>query len=347
MSDESPLAESLFLLLRRADEILERPDWFFCEPPEAYISVMFFGGGHIPLGVLLGLWRAGHLTVACPACRGPLLVYGLGGSPLSGRHAYSGVCRDCGQKHYKGARDAPFDGQDFNDFRFPLVEAMEARPNRAEIEPGERPRFSWKHGLAGARTPDRVVRPAVEPVPFAPLIDILRGGPGAVTVRDAEDRPCFRVDWQTRTLRAIDRSPDATPDIASSPDRDNPGTGAKAFLFTQEGRHLRNSAGAIPYDWDSRNLRGPDGRVLHELTRKPWGAIPKRDRTPTIRAIAPLAIGPTPKYHTWVQEWDGDPVARLDDNAILDRAGETLYRFDHPIPTAFAVLLATGLARRP
>ena len=50
--DLSLLAENLRLLLERSGEVLQRPEYFFCEPSFAHASILYFYEGPIPLGVL-------------------------------------------------------------------------------------------------------------------------------------------------------------------------------------------------------------------------------------------------------------------------------------------------------
>ena len=109
------LDANIRFIWQRAEEILARPELYFCTPPNAGMSIMLIDGGPVCLGVLLELWRAGALVLVCPTCRGRLLVYFVGGSPLSGNHAFSGVCLDCGAYDHFGPKHlGKRDG--YNDF---------------------------------------------------------------------------------------------------------------------------------------------------------------------------------------------------------------------------------------
>ncbi|MFH1021765.1 MAG: hypothetical protein V1809_00075 [Planctomycetota bacterium] len=89
--------ENLPLILSRQEEILVRPDYFYCTFGSAWLSIAFVGpGGPIPLGGLLLLWQWGRLIEKCPSCGGRIHITGAGGSPLSGSHNCHGVCAGCG-----------------------------------------------------------------------------------------------------------------------------------------------------------------------------------------------------------------------------------------------------------
>lgn len=122
------LAENLGLLQARAEEIISRPECFFCQLVIAYVSLpMISGEGPIPLGVLLQLWREGELQEPCSHCGGTVLVCGAGGDPFSGEHSWWGCCPDC-QTWQNGS------AQRFEDLWLPVRERRMQRP-AAEIRP--------------------------------------------------------------------------------------------------------------------------------------------------------------------------------------------------------------------
>ena len=77
--------EQLPLVLANADRILATARYFYCQFDDAYLSAIWLsGGGPIPLGALLLLWRRGHMVFECPECRGRFHAVGMCGSILSG-----------------------------------------------------------------------------------------------------------------------------------------------------------------------------------------------------------------------------------------------------------------------
>lgn len=88
-------SRNIDMLLTNTDYIINKPELHFCTFGNAYLSIAYMRGGHIPLGILLSLWRDNELIDTCPDCGGRLLIIGSGGSPLSGTHSYWGYCEKC------------------------------------------------------------------------------------------------------------------------------------------------------------------------------------------------------------------------------------------------------------
>ena len=167
--EEALLCEYLPLILANSERILETPRYFFCQISAAWLSsIWVYGGGPIPLGVLLLLWDAGEMRFECPSCGSSLYAIGVAGSILSGSGSAWGVCAGC--------RTA----QRVTKYRFgrPISAVGKLLPryrNEPIIEKGKQPRFDWKDGLTGESTPDRVLVPAVEAVDLWELICELTG----------------------------------------------------------------------------------------------------------------------------------------------------------------------------
>ncbi|HEY6930616.1 MAG TPA: hypothetical protein VJA66_13135 [Thermoanaerobaculia bacterium] len=166
--EEELLREHLPLILASSERILETPRFFYCQLADAWLSSMWlYGGGPIPLGVLLLLWEAGEMQFECPSCGGPLYAIGVSGSALSGSGSAWGICAKCrtAQSH-RGpcGRSVHAGGRMLPRYR-----------NEPIIQKGKHPRFDWKDGLTGESTPDRVIVPAVEAVDLWELICALTG----------------------------------------------------------------------------------------------------------------------------------------------------------------------------
>ena len=161
--------ESLPVILANADRILATPRYFFCQLDSAYMSSLwwFRGGGPIPLGVLLLLWRKGKMIFECPDCRGLLHAVGISGSMLSGCGSAWGPCLDCGEEKF--AR-----GQ-MGDTMLAVGPMLSEYRNEPVVQRGKRPSFDWKDGLVGEYTPDRVIVPAIEAAPLHVLVSELTG----------------------------------------------------------------------------------------------------------------------------------------------------------------------------
>ena len=73
--EDELLRQHLPVILANSDRILETPRYFFCRLGTAFMSSLwiFGGGGPIPLGVLVLLWKAGEMIFECPGCGGRLL----------------------------------------------------------------------------------------------------------------------------------------------------------------------------------------------------------------------------------------------------------------------------------
>ena len=168
--EDELLRQHLPVILANSDRILETPRYFFCRLRTAYMSSLwiFGGGGPIPLGVLLLLWKAGEMIFECPGCGGHFYAVGISGSILSGCGSAWGPCLNCNQRQHI-RRDH------MGETILAVGPLLRIHRNESVIEKGKQPRFDWKEGLVGESTPDRVIVPAVEPVDLRTLIAELGG----------------------------------------------------------------------------------------------------------------------------------------------------------------------------
>lgn len=167
--EDELLREYLPIVLTSSEQILATPRYFYCQLANAYLSSPYvFGGGPIPLGVLLLLWDAGAMRFECPSCGGSLHAIGVAGSILSGSGSAWGICTGCrtAQRVTKGR---------FGRTISAVGKLLPRYRNEPIIEKGGRPRFDWKDGLTGESAPDRVIVPAVEAVDFWGLVCELTG----------------------------------------------------------------------------------------------------------------------------------------------------------------------------
>lgn len=175
------LRQHLSVILANSDRILETPRYFFCRLGAAYMSSLwiFGGGGPIPLGVLLLLWKADKMIFECPGCGSHFYAVGISGSILSGCGAAWGPCLDCNQRQ-SIRRDH------MGETILAVGPLLRIHRNESVIEKGKQPRFDWKEGFVGESTPGRMIVPAVEPVGFRTLIAELGGWELEVVSREGQ-----------------------------------------------------------------------------------------------------------------------------------------------------------------
>jgi hypothetical protein len=182
--EDDLLRRNLRLILANSDRIDGTPRYFFCQLRTAYLSSpwIFGGGGSIPLGVLLLLWKVGEMIFDCPGCEGKFHAEGISGSILSGCGSAWGHCLDCNEWQ-KIRRDHM--GRTI----LAVGPLLRAHRNEPVIQKGKQPRFDWKDGLVGESTPDTVIVPAVEPVDLRTLVAELGGSHLEVFPRVERPRP--------------------------------------------------------------------------------------------------------------------------------------------------------------
>ncbi len=169
LNDEEILSHNLQAILDNAEIILSTPEFFYCQPEMAHLGVCWIGGGPIPLGVLVKLWKDGKLILTCPHCNGSLYVFQAGGSPLSGRNSCRGCCIACNESY------SVFTKQ-FGGLWHPIIELMKRHENKPEILKGKHPVFSWSKGLVGESVPDTIIKDSIHGVGLETLIRKLNYG---------------------------------------------------------------------------------------------------------------------------------------------------------------------------
>ncbi|MBE7558004.1 hypothetical protein HS125_03260 [bacterium] len=158
-------------LLEHAHTIMTQERYFWCRLEKARVSLAYAGDCELCLGALVTLWTQGEFLQPCPKCGGAAYVVGVGGSPLSGNNSWGGLCPRCDAAVSGSAKPfAPLFQRAWN--------VGVRHPNPVMIEKGERARFSWKHGLVGKSTPDRILgyRHPYLPLPVI-LCELLESDP--------------------------------------------------------------------------------------------------------------------------------------------------------------------------
>lgn len=175
------------LILLSLDRILRTPRFFFCQLQSAYTWALWVGPtGPIPLGVLVLLWENGTMIYGCPDCSSRVYALGVGGSLTRGE--VWGLCAGCssnGDFIPKSWHDGILWSQGF----FPIARLLPFYQNEPIIEYEKRPRFSWKYGLVGETTPDKVLVPPVEPVPLTQLLAELEAAEAGAAIPDDQTEP--------------------------------------------------------------------------------------------------------------------------------------------------------------
>jgi hypothetical protein len=166
--EDELIRENLPLILSSFGRILSTPRHFFCRPSSAFLSCpyVFGGGGPIPLGVLVSLWRRGELVFDCPACVGLVYGFGVAGSVLSGSGTVQGICIVC--------RRWQSEPRKIGESILAVGTVLAAIRLESLIQTEENPRFECSEGIVDESLPKQVIAPAVEPVDVVGLIQELK-----------------------------------------------------------------------------------------------------------------------------------------------------------------------------
>ena len=156
------------LILDNEDAILKKPEYFFCQPAFSYCVWPYLpGGGMLPLGYLLKLWKNPLFAMRCNVYHttGSVLVTSFGGSPLSGDNWCRGLCTTCLRKV---KRSWP----KFSDKVSFVIELRRAYPFEiAYSEDYGGYTFDWGgDGMKEAKKTRAVTTNVTEPVGFGTLI---------------------------------------------------------------------------------------------------------------------------------------------------------------------------------
>ena len=166
---KTDFARALPVILKHQEEILKRPEWFFCTFGECYFHGMLSPVNEpASIGHLLLAWKNHILTEPCD-CGGSRLIFSASGSPLSGSNSYRGWCRDCGIRH---GRVTGY----LRKILKPIGDLLRAHRKPADIVIRETlpDRFCWSKGLIKG-TPG-LSFPVLVPVQPGELLAILEAG---------------------------------------------------------------------------------------------------------------------------------------------------------------------------
>ena len=130
------------LILEYSDKILSCGEYFHCKLSFAYIATTYFGGGYIPLGILLIGREEKILRDFCPYCgKKAVWITGLSGGLSFG--SKWGVCERC--KKFTISNCKPVD---YIKIWKEIVPIILSYPSWKIIEvEKEVPHFSWAEGI--------------------------------------------------------------------------------------------------------------------------------------------------------------------------------------------------------
>ncbi len=134
--------ESAELILNNSQKILNCGEYFHCKPSFSFVSTFYFGGGHIPLGVLVLGFERDILRDWCPNC-GEVnrWVLSLGGGLSIGWKW--GLCLNC--KIYSKTEGSATEYIPVWKDLIPLIMSF---PSKGYVEVEKQsPKFSWSNGI--------------------------------------------------------------------------------------------------------------------------------------------------------------------------------------------------------
>ncbi len=163
--------ENYDLLLNNFTEILSCGNMFHCKLSFAYISTVYFGGGYIPLGVLLIGWEEGILKSFCPECgEKQLWIFSFGGGLTFGWE--QGLCINC-----KKILKVKSDVSEYFSLYKELVPIIKMFPTNTVVEVEKViPEFSWKYGLVFKKCKVKEKVEFYKPLKFKEVVEILKTG---------------------------------------------------------------------------------------------------------------------------------------------------------------------------
>jgi hypothetical protein len=83
------------LITGHSREVAAIPEFYHCLPSHGNLSLSPIGGGRLTLGMLLKLKVEFDLDIECRCGARDFFALNLGGSLLSGRHKFFGLCKAC------------------------------------------------------------------------------------------------------------------------------------------------------------------------------------------------------------------------------------------------------------
>ena len=166
-ADFKLFATNFRLIQKYEDLISNTPEYFHILLEELHVGSTSTGASHISLGILLLLWKEGHLVCRCPECDGEAFIFRGGGSLLSGSNSYTALCPEC-VKTFCGSVCS------FGSIYGPATEKKKKYPNKIKFLIKETQRFSWSKGLVGQATSDEILEDGIHPIDFKDLIAKLK-----------------------------------------------------------------------------------------------------------------------------------------------------------------------------
>jgi|GEM_PF-2240702 len=162
----SLLAENLQIIIDNSQQIIQNEKYFYTQFSLAMIGTTIHGSQLIPLGILLLLWKDGHLKDTCPHCGGTVYIIGAGGSALSGSHKWYGCCVKC--------RERITGSSIFSQIWEPAYELKNKYLNRRTIKRYKLKSDNWFQKLQEKRRPDEILKDRIEGSTVDELIDYLK-----------------------------------------------------------------------------------------------------------------------------------------------------------------------------
>lgn len=151
------------LIKQNAKIIIADEKLFYCSFHLAMIGNYIMGVRYLPVGLLLLLWEDEMMVDSCQECCNKIYIIGAGGSPLSGTNRYWGYCPYC-EKEVKGSY------KPFHALWRPAIKMLSGYRNITVLECRKTQHFSWRYGLVGEETPDKIIKEAVKGVTLQELI---------------------------------------------------------------------------------------------------------------------------------------------------------------------------------
>ncbi len=120
------ILSNLYVLIKNKNLILKTPEYRYSKVCDAFIGTTITGTTILYIGLLLELWEK-SFTAQCSKCNGKVYIFNASGSPLSGRHQYQGMCKNC-YEFVQGSKKS------FGELLSPLFDLSKNYKNKTIIE---------------------------------------------------------------------------------------------------------------------------------------------------------------------------------------------------------------------
>lgn len=138
MSEITLWRKHLSLVIGHSEQVTDIPEFYHCQPTHGNLSLSPIGGGHLVLGILLQLNREFDLDIECCCGVRAFFTLNLGGSLLSGRHKFFGLCTACGRDF------STTEPRKFGKFAMRAYELRRQNERPADVEPLTLLRLIWE-----------------------------------------------------------------------------------------------------------------------------------------------------------------------------------------------------------